>query len=52
MSIRKVTADMLHLSLELLPYHGLRLGRMLASASSPGMLAAIPFIVMLNRSHA
>src|SRR5579863_9390837 len=28
------------------------LGRMLASASSPGMLAAIPFIVMLNRSHA
>lgn len=39
------------LSLELLPYNGSLVGRILASASSPGRLAAIPFTVSLDRAR-
>ena len=37
------------LSLELLPYNGMLVGRILASDSSPGMLATIPFTTVLHR---
>ena len=37
------------LSLELLPYQGSLVGRILAGASGPGRLAAIPFTVTLDR---
>jgi CubicO group peptidase (beta-lactamase class C family) len=40
------------LSLELLPYNGFLVGRILASASSPGRLATIPVTVSLSRTHA
>lgn len=39
------------LSLELLPYNGSLIGRILASESSPGRLATIPFTVTLDRSR-
>jgi len=48
--VRRSGAD--KLSLELLPYDGRLVGRVLASASTPGMLATIPFIVSLSRSPA
>ena len=40
------------LNLELLPYNGLLVGRILANASSPGMLATIPVTLSLSRSQA
>jgi hypothetical protein len=40
------------LSLKLLPYNGGLTGRLLAGASTPGMLATIPFTVTLQRSQA
>jgi CubicO group peptidase (beta-lactamase class C family) len=37
------------LSVELLPYKGLLVGRILASTASPGSLATIPFTIKLDR---